>query len=1408
MPVHQSSWPSPLRSATGLLFGVLFCWLASLQAQPYGLALRPTVGHFFDAKFPAAPPSVSSWQAQVAFPNLTFDDPISIVPEPGTNRLFVCERQGKIWHFPNVASTTNKVLFLDLTPVTQGYNDCGVLGLAFHPQYSLAGSTNRYYVYIYYSFSPSPIIPPPGSSAPSVTNNYNRLSRFTVTNTPAGVVAVPASEQILINQFDRHLWHNGGGMFFDPDGFLYLSNGDEGGTQDGANGQIGYNQTQKINSGLFSGVLRIDVDKDPSRSHAVRRQPVGATPPPGWPPTYSSNYFIPNDNPWLNTNGTVLEEFWAIGLRSPHRMTYDAVSDRIWLGDVGQATWEEVDIIVKGGNYQWAYQEGSHTGFKAKPSPLIGADQPPIHDYQHINGNDCVIGGYVYRGSQFPSLYGKYLFGDNGSGRVWTIDYDGVNPAVVTQILTMPAFGIGLTSFGVDHNNEILMSMGGEGAQIYKLAASGAVIPPPPALLSQTGVFSDTTNLVPNAKLIPFDVTAPLWSDNATKARWMVVPNDGAPYTASETIAFTTNGNWTFPTGSVLIKHFNLPVNDTNPAALKRLETRFLVRGTNGAWHGFTYKWRADNSDADLLPGALEETNIITTATGTRSQVWYYPSPQDCLQCHTANSGQVLGPRTSLLNEDYTYPGTGDTDNQLRALNHVGMFNVSLNEAGIPALPKTAHITDTNATPELRVRSYLQSNCSHCHQPGGVQANFDARFSTPLNNQGLTNAIPNDSLGIAGARIIAPQHPEKSVFHLRDSIVGPNQMPPLAKNMVDTNYISVLGEWINGLPLPPLPPPDVLGRIGNTNSAGTSDNIWNNNPYINAGRFTSASNLTVAFIHANVAGITGRYQCAIYADNAAQPSTLLVTSLAVTNPVTGWQKMPLSAPLSLTSNTSYWLAIWSDSTNARVFYNTSGGTLRWGQYIFTNVWPTPLVTSGGSIANYNIYASGGNAPVFAGTPTNRTITELTLVTVTNAATDADTPFQQITYALANPPAGAAIDSNGVITWTPSEAQSPSTNSIVTVANDGVVAITNSFVVTVTEANAAPIAFSQSLTNAEDTALPIVLTGSDPDGPAMDFIVVTNPVNGSLSGVAPILAYQPNTNYFGNDVFAFRINDGSLTSAVAFVLLTTTNVNDAPTASGSALTVTEDESSPITLNITDPDGTDPALNLVIVTHPAHGLLSGSISNLTYTPDTNFFGADNFAYEVDDGSLTSVLATVSLTVTNVNDTPSPEPDQFVRWLSQGFETSAPYLLTNDMDMDGDLLTIESVNNPSLEGAAVILTNAIVQYWPQFGNTNADAFTYLVSDGHGSLATGIVNVAVQPDPPVNEMLGIVTGTGTYQLSFTGVPGFTYTVQYTDALDPANWQNLGTVTADELGNVQLEDTTSGNGPSRFYRSVRGIAP
>jgi len=180
------------------------------------------------------------------------------------------------------------------------------------------------------------------------------------------LVADPNSELVLVNMYDQHLWHNGGGMFFGADGYLYWSSGDEGDTDDF------YHDTQKINKGLFSGVLRIDVNQDPTKSHPIRRQPIsGTNPPAGWLPSFTTNYYIPNDNPFVNPNGSVLEEFYAIGFRSPHRMTLDPPTGQIWLGDVGDSSREEVDIIVKGGNYQWAYQEGyNFPGPNAKPAKI------------------------------------------------------------------------------------------------------------------------------------------------------------------------------------------------------------------------------------------------------------------------------------------------------------------------------------------------------------------------------------------------------------------------------------------------------------------------------------------------------------------------------------------------------------------------------------------------------------------------------------------------------------------------------------------------------------------------------------------------------------------------------------------------------------------------------------------------------------------------------------------------------------------------------------------------------------------------------------------------------------------------------------------------------------------------------
>src|SRR5258706_10773368 len=160
-----------------------------------------------------------------------------------------------------------------------------------------------------------------------------------------------------------------------------------------------------------------------------------------------------------------------------------------------------------------------------------------------------------------------------------------------------------------------------------------------PPLLSQTGAFKNTHSLTPGESLIPYDLNISFWSDGATKSRWISVPNDTAGHGAK--IGFQPTGEWTFPNGTVFVKHFELAVDETRPDIKRRLETRLLVRDAAGGVYGVTYKWRADNSDADLLETNLSEDIVIKTATGKRTQTWDYPNPQDCLTCHKARAGGV-----------------------------------------------------------------------------------------------------------------------------------------------------------------------------------------------------------------------------------------------------------------------------------------------------------------------------------------------------------------------------------------------------------------------------------------------------------------------------------------------------------------------------------------------------------------------------------------------------------------------------------------------------------------------------------------------------------------------------------------------------------------------------------------------
>lgn len=325
-----------------------------------------------------------------------------------------------------------------------------------------------------------------------------------------------------------------------------------------------------------------------------------------------------------------------------------------------------------------------------------------------------------------------------------------------------------------------------------------------PPLLSETGGFSDTASRTPASGLIPYQLNAPMWSDGAVNSYYLAVPYDGGALTPDQQMRLHPTGAWKFPDGTVFIKNLDLVVDETNPnVPRRRLETQILVRDINGAVYGVSYKWRANNQDADLLTAGLSEDILITNATGIRTQTWYYASPADCLTCHTPAAGYVLGVNTRQLNGRSTYPATGVTDNQIRTLNRLGLFSPAINETRIASFSKLAALTNANAPLEDRVRSYLDANCAECHRPGGV-GNYDARYDTPSDEQRIVNAPAAVTLGIADARIVMSGDTTHSVLYQRiTSLVPTMKMPPVSHNLVDTRAAHVIRDWINSLPAIP-----------------------------------------------------------------------------------------------------------------------------------------------------------------------------------------------------------------------------------------------------------------------------------------------------------------------------------------------------------------------------------------------------------------------------------------------------------------------------------------------------------------------------------------------------------------------------------------------------------------------------
>ena len=328
-----------------------------------------------------------------------------------------------------------------------------------------------------------------------------------------------------------------------------------------------------------------------------------------------------------------------------------------------------------------------------------------------------------------------------------------------------------------------------------------------PLLLSQTGVFSDTPKRIASTGLIPYELNVAFWSDGADKSRWIAVPEGK--------IDFSPSGEWRFPAGTVFVKNFDLPTDAAHPGFKRRLETRLLVRDSRGGVYGVLYKWRPDGSDADLLSASTSENIPVRSADGVlHEQTWYYPSRRDCLTCHTAGAGGVLGVKTRQMNRSFTYP-SGVVDNELRTWNHLGLFAPAFKDDAVQRFAALAATDDTTRSLADRARSYLDANCAQCHRPGGTVADFDARFDTPLEKQALIDGPVLIDQGIDRPRVISPHDIWRSIAYMRIDTVDDIRMPPLARETIDLKGVHLLGEWINSMPgLAVLAPPSISPQGG------------------------------------------------------------------------------------------------------------------------------------------------------------------------------------------------------------------------------------------------------------------------------------------------------------------------------------------------------------------------------------------------------------------------------------------------------------------------------------------------------------------------------------------------------------------------------------------------------------------
>jgi putative heme-binding domain-containing protein len=521
-----------------------------------------------------------------AFPLLTFQEALDVVPIPGMNRWAVVERRGTIWSIPRDDATAERAVFADMKAMDASI--VNVFAVQFHPQFK----ANRF-VFMAYAKA-------------GKLEDGSTLSRFTVT-LEAGLPRIDYSSELKLLHW-RSGGHNGGAIQFGNDGLLYLSTGDS----EVPSPPDPLNTGQDL-SDLLSSILRIDVDKTEPGRH----------------------YAIPPDNPFLNTPGA-RPEIWAFGFRNPWKMAFDRKTGSLWVGDVGWELWEMVHLVTRGGNYGWAAQEGGQS-IKPETRSTIPITLPVIaHPHSEAAS---ITGGFIYRGQQFPELVGAYVYGDYETGRIWALWHDGKRITRHDEICQTP---YKIVTFGEAEDGELVFSHYAGESTLHRLVRNPEAGKPSafPLKLSGTGLFADVASQSPAEGVLPYGIHAPMWSDGASAQRFVALPEG-----ASKAIT-AKNKKTTWANDTVFARTVSMEMEHGQPQTRRKLETQ-LMHFNGISWAGYSYRWNDAGTDADLVGDAGDTMQLLlkhpAAPGGQRSYEYRFHSRSECMRCHTMWTGFLNG---------------------------------------------------------------------------------------------------------------------------------------------------------------------------------------------------------------------------------------------------------------------------------------------------------------------------------------------------------------------------------------------------------------------------------------------------------------------------------------------------------------------------------------------------------------------------------------------------------------------------------------------------------------------------------------------------------------------------------------------------------------------------------------------